>query len=74
LSGPFGFYSQYVTMSLGEKERFAESQAIAFYRSCARELEEKGRIIENEITIIRDLSLKYMSEGNANKEKTKEME
>ena len=74
MSGPFGFYSQYVTMSVGERERFAESQAIAFYRSCARELEEKGRVIENEITFIRDMSLKYMSEGNAMKEKAKEME
>lgn len=61
-------------MSVGERERFAESQAIAFYRSCACELEEKGRVIENEITIIKDLSLKYMTEGNAMKEKAKEME
>ena len=74
LSGPFSFYSQYVSMSVGERERFAESQAIAFYRSCACELEEKGRVIENEITIIKDLSLKYMTEGNSMKEKAKETE
>jgi hypothetical protein len=74
LNQAFNFYNVYVQMNMAEKERYAESQAVAFYRSCVCELEEKGKVLEQEISIIRDLSLKYMTEGNAMKEKAKESE
>ena len=47
---------------------------IQFYQSCVYELEEKGRMLEQEIGFIRDLSLKYMQEGTTLKERVKNLE
>ncbi len=46
LNQAFNFYNVYVQMNIAEKERYAESQAVAFYRSCVCELEEKGKVLE----------------------------
>lgn len=51
-------------LSTKEKANLAESQVIKYYKDCVCELEEKNRVLESEIFILKDLNMQYSSDSS----------
>jgi hypothetical protein len=54
---PFHFFGGYVQLSEKEKVGLAENQIIQYYRGCVCELEEKNRMLDTEIVLIKDMNV-----------------
>lgn len=39
-----------------------ESKIVRYYKGCVIELEEKGKVLETEVQILKDMNLKYAQE------------
>jgi hypothetical protein len=59
---PFTFYGGYTALTTKERVHLAEDKVVNYYRACVIELEEKNRVLESEITILKDMNMKYSSE------------
>lgn len=60
-------------MSLKEKASVAENQIIVYYKQTIIELEEKNRVLEAEINVLKDMNIRYYQETSEAKETIKEL-
>lgn len=51
-----------MALNIKEKQAMAESKVVQYYKSCVCELEEKNRVLEAEIQILKDMNIKYSTE------------
>lgn len=58
----FNFYGAYVSLSQKERDKYAREQMLTYYRDCVCELEDKNRVLEQSIDILKDLNMKYSNE------------
>lgn len=58
----FNFYGAYVSLSQKERDKYARDQMLTYYRDCVCELEDKNRVLEQSIDILKDLNMKYTNE------------
>ena len=58
----FNFYGAYVSLSQKEREKCAKDLMLTYYRDCVCELEDKNRVLEQSIDLLKDLNMKYSSE------------
>jgi len=58
----FNFYGAYVSLSQKERDKYAREQMLTYYRDCVCELEDKNRVLEQSIDILKDLNMKYTNE------------
>jgi hypothetical protein len=63
-----------VSISQKEREAFLENKVVNYYRACIIELEEKGRVLEVEVQILKDMNLKYSQELYGFKERVRVLE
>ena len=70
----FNFYGGFLTLSTKERENFAESKTVKYYQSCVMELEEALNTLGSEITLLKDLNLKYVLDISSLREKVKKLE
>ncbi len=58
----FNFYGAYVSLNQKERDKYAREQMLTYYRDCVCELEDKNRVLEQSIDILKDLNMKYSNE------------
>jgi ribosomal protein L17 len=58
----FSFYGGYVSLNLRDREVFAKDQVVTYYRDCICELEDKNKVLEQQIVLLKDLNMKYSTE------------
>ncbi len=58
----FNFYGAYVSLNSREKERYSKDQLIIYYKDCICELEQKNKVLETQLDVIKDLNIKYSTE------------
>jgi predicted RNase H-like nuclease (RuvC/YqgF family) len=58
----FNFYGAYVSLNQKERDKNAREQMLTYYRDCVCELEDKNRVLEQSIDILKDLNMKYSNE------------
>eukprot|EP00347_Sterkiella_histriomuscorum_P009793 403339870 len=69
LSKPFNFYGGYVSLNLKEKTTLGESELVIYYKQTLIELEEKNRVLESEVSLLKELNMQYYQESNEKDEK-----
>eukprot|EP00347_Sterkiella_histriomuscorum_P011268 403373102 len=69
LTKPFNFYGGYVSLNLKEKTTLGESELVIYYKQTLIELEEKNRVLESEVSLLKELNMQYYQESNEKDEK-----
>lgn len=64
LSNPFNFYGGYVQLNLKEKANVVESDLVVYYKQTLIELEQKNKVLESEVKLLKQLNLDYYMEAN----------
>ena len=64
LTQPFQFFGSYVALNLKEKASVSESSIVTYYKQSLIELDEKNKVLEFEISLLKDLNLKYHLESS----------
>ncbi|CDW84153.1 UNKNOWN [Stylonychia lemnae] len=74
LNNAFNFYGGFVQLNLKEKAQVVESEIVVYYKQTLIELEQKNKVLESEVKLLKQLNLDYYKEANEQEQHIKDLD